>query len=501
MKNIKMHNEARKSIKKGIDTVADAVKITIGPFGRNAALSDGYSQPVITNDGVSIARSIILEDKFEDIGAAIIKEVAEKTNEQAGDGTTTSMVLTQALINTGIKKVESFFSNINVIDFKKGMEACAEVIVRELQENAKEITEFEDIRNIATISVESNDIGNIIATAVDEVGADGVVTVEDHQTDGLAYKIIDGLTFESGYISPYMVTNAEKMEAVYEDVHCLCYMGQLNDIKDLLPIVDKMIKSDKKKLVIFSINADGEALASLIVNNRQGKFKSLVIKAPGYIDNDDRLEDIACYTGATVLDDDLGTSLKNAELSDLGFIKKIISTKTKTTIVADKNEKVEERISELKALKESTDDKTQQSRYQRRIAGLSGKIGVIYVGGSTETQVNYLKLKIEDAINATQAAVQEGVVRGGGIELHDIAKCLYIPKGYFGESYSFIQGWKTVLEACKAPYNQICKNAGRSIEIPNDVIDPVKVTRCAIANSVSVAATFLTTDVAVIQKS
>jgi len=498
MENIKFNKDARKSIKKGIDTVADAVKITIGPYGRNAALYDSLFQPIVTNDGVSISRSIILEDPFEDIGAAFIKEVGEKTNEQAGDGTTTSMVLTQKLVDIGLKKVENIFFNINVIDFKKGMEASVLEVTKKLKERARSIDSFSDLKNIATISAESEDMGFIVASAVDIVGADGVVTVEESQEEGLNYKIIDGLTFESGYVSPYMVNDTQKMQAVYTDVHCLCYMGMLNNVKDILPLVEKMMKEKKNELVIFSMGADGEALASLIVNNKKGTFKSLVIKAPGYFDADDRLEDIAYYTGATLIDDDLGTSLKDAQVSDLGHIEKIIASKNKTTIICKENTKTTERIEELKALKETTTDKLQQQRYQNRIASLSGQIGIVSVGASTEKQMNYLKLKLEDTINATQAALQEGIVRGGGLELLNIGKD--IKNKYPNGSLSFIQGWKTVAEACEAPHKQICKNAGGKLDIPDEVIDPVKVTRCAITNAVSATATLLTTDVAVILK-
>lgn len=527
-KKILYNEDARKSLKKGVDTVADAVKITLGPRGRNVVLDKGYGAPTITNDGVSIAKEISLKDKFENMGAEIIKEVATKTNDIAGDGTTTSVVLMQAIISEGMKHTTM---GVNAMGVKFGIEAAAKDVVTALKSIAKPIKTDEEIRQVANISAESIELGNIIADTIKKVGKDGIVTVEESQTIGLESEVTEGIEFDKGYISPYMVTNAERMEAEYNDPAILVTDKKISSIKEVLPLLEKLAQSGKKDLVIIAEDVDGEALSTFIVNRLRGSFNVLAIKAPGYGDKKKEiLEDIAITVGAKVISEDIGVTFENAEVAMLGKARKIISTKDNTIIVGGKGKKsdIEERISQLKKQKENIDSKYDKEKVDERIAKLSGGIAVIRVGAATETEMKYLKLKIEDAVNATKAAIEEGIVAGGGVALikaaQKVSDSVSERKGW---SKEFELGYTIVLKALEAPLKQIAINAGKDdgsviVEkvkngkgnagydalkdemvldmISLGIVDPVKVTRLGVLNACSAASILLTTEVAIAEE-
>ncbi len=527
-KKILYNEDARKSLKKGVDTVADAVKITLGPRGRNVVLDKGYGAPTITNDGVSIAKEISLKDKFENMGAEIIKEVATKTNDIAGDGTTTSVVLMQAIISEGMKHTTM---GVNAMGVKFGIEAAAKDVVTALKSIAKPIKTDEEIRQVANISAESIELGNIIADTIKKVGKDGIVTVEESQTIGLESEVTEGIEFDKGYISPYMVTNAERMEAEYNDPAILITDKKISSIKEVLPLLEKLAQSGKKDLVIIAEDVDGEALSTFIVNRLRGSFNVLAIKAPGYGDKKKEiLEDIAITVGAKVISEDIGVTFENAEVAMLGKARKIISTKDNTIIVGGKGKKgdIEERVFQLKKQKENTDSKYDKEKVDERIAKLSGGIAVIRVGAATETEMKYLKLKIEDAVNATKAAIEEGIVAGGGVALikaaQKVSDSVSERKGWAKE---FELGYTIVLKALEAPLKQIAINAGKDdgsviVEkvkngkgnagydalkdemvldmISLGIVDPVKVTRLGVLNACSAASILLTTEVAIAEE-
>ncbi len=526
------NEEARKSLKKGVDAVANAVKITLGPRGRNVVLDKGYGSPTITNDGVSIAKEITLKDRFENMGAEIIKEVATKTNDIAGDGTTTSVVLTQAIITEGMKHTTM---GVNAMGIKFGIEAAAKDVITALKSNAKPIKTDEEIRQVANISAESLELGTIITDTIKKVGKDGVVTVEESQTIGLESEVTEGIDFDKGYISPYLITNAERMEAEYNDPAILITDKKISSIKEVLPLLEKLAQSGKKDLVIIADDVDGEALSTFIVNKLRGTFNVLAIKAPGYGDRKKEiLEDIAVTVGAKVISEDIGIKFENAEIAMLGKARKIISTKDNTIIVGGKGKKsdIEERISQLKAQKENIDSKYDKEKTDERIAKLSGGIAVIRVGAATETEMKYLKLKIEDAVNATKAAIEEGIVSGGGVALikaaHKVRESLSNKKF---SSKEFELGYTIVLKAMEAPLKQIAMNAGKDDgsvivekvkntkgnnsgnagydalkdEMVDDmivagIVDPVKVTRLGVQNACSASAILLTTEAAIAEE-
>ncbi len=538
-KQIIFNEEARKKLKSGVDKVADAVKITIGPRGRNVVLDKGYGSPTITNDGVSIARDITLKDKFENMGAEIAKEVATKTNETAGDGTTTSVILTQAIINEGMKHTTM---GVNAMGIKVGIEKAAQDIVAALKSIAKPIKTKDEIRQVATISAESEEIGNIIADTIDKVGKDGVVTVEESPSFGVESDIVEGLEFDKGYVSAYMITNAERMEAVFKDPAILLTDKKISTIKEILPLLEKLAQSGKKDLVIVADDVDGEALTTFVLNKLRGSFNVLAIKAPGYGDRKkDMLEDIAAVVGAQVISESLGIKFENAELDMLGRADKVIATKDSTVIVGGKGKKAdaEKRVAQLKKQKETTENKFDKEKLEERIAKLTGGVAVIRVGAATETEMKYLKLKIEDAVNATKAAIEEGIVAGGGIALVKAAKKAEADKKRATDSDEDRIGLNIILKAVEEPLRQIAVNAGRGdgsnivervknpygsmSDIPNldskkkqenfgfnalkndwepdmlkaGIIDPVKVTRSALQNAASAAALLLTTEVAI----
>jgi chaperonin GroEL len=526
-KRILYNEEARKALKKGVDAVADAVKITIGPRGRNVVLDKGYGAPTITNDGVSIAKEIVLADKFENMGAEIIKEVATKTNDIAGDGTTTSVVLTQAIVAEGMKHTTM---GVNAMGVKFGIEAASKDVVEALKTLAKQIKTDEEIRQVATISAESIELGTIIADTIKKVGKDGVVTVEESQTIGLDSEVVEGIDFDKGYISPYMVTNTERMEAEYSDPAILITDKKISSIKEVLPLLEKLAQSGKKELVIIAEDVDGEALTTFLVNKLRGGFNVLAVKAPGYGDRKkEMLEDIAVTVGAKVITEDVGIKFETADISMLGRARRVISTKDTTVIVGGKGKKseIDERVAQIKKQVENSDSKFDKEKLGERVAKLSGGVAVIRVGAATETEMKYLKLKIEDAVNATKAAIDEGIVAGGGVAFIKAAAEVSKKQMPAGASKEFELGYKIVLKALEAPLRQIALNAGKDdgaviIEkvktgkgntgydalkdeiIPDmilaGIVDPVKVTRLGIQNACSAAALLLTTEVAVAEE-
>lgn len=533
-KQILFHEDARKMLKRGIDTVARAVMITIGPRGRNVVLDKGYGTPTVTNDGVSIAKDITLKDPFENMGAEILKEVATKTNDVAGDGTTTSVVLAHALITEGLKHTTL---GVNAMGIKSGIEKATIDVVAALKSIAKPIKTKEEIRQVATISAESEELGTIIADTIEKVTKDGVVTVEEGQTFGVVADIVEGMQFDKGYVSPYMITNSDRMEASYKDVPVLVTDKKISVVKDILPLLEKIAQSGSKELVIIAEDVDGEALTTFVLNKLRGGFNVLAIKAPGYGDRKkDVLQDIAVTIGATVVTEQVGLSFDKVGLEVLGRAGKVIATKDTTTIVDGKGKKsdIQTRISELKSQKKNAESKYDIEKIDERIAKLSGGVAVIRVGAATETEMKYLKLKIEDAVNATKAAIEEGIVAGGGVALikaiKEVEKNSKKNKEYtgpFSGTHEFEVGYSIVLKALEAPLKQIAVNAGKDdgsviVEkvkqgtgnagynaltdemIPDmllaGIIDPVKVTRSGLQHASSAAAIMLTTEVAVTEE-
>jgi len=525
-KQVLFDEEAKKLLIKGVNTVANAVKVTVGPRGRNVILDKGYGAPTITNDGVSIAKEISLENRFEHMGAEIIKEVATKTNDIAGDGTTTSVIIAQALINEGFKHTTI---GANSMGIKSAIEQAGKEAIDFIKKSATPIKDKNQIVHVATISAESKELGKIIADTIEKVGKDGVVTVEESQSFGVTSEVAQGLEFNQGYVSPYMVTDSERMEAVYKDPVILVTDKKISNIKEILPLIESLAKTGKKELVIIADDVDGEALTTFVVNKLRGIFSVLAIKAPGFGDRKkEELKDIALTTGATVISDDFGITLEKANLSMLGKAHKIISKKDSTVIVDGKGKKTEldTRISQIKSQLKNTDSKYEREKLEERIAKLSGGVAVIKVGAATETEMKYLKLKIEDSVNATKSAVEEGIVAGGGSTLAKTAAFLEtkVEKNASKMSTEEKIGYEIVSKALKAPLRQIAYNTGKEdpgvivnavikgsknagydalkdvmIEdmIASGIIDPVKVTRNGVSNAISAAAILLTTEVAI----
>ena len=519
---------------RGVDILAEAVKLTLGPRGRNVILDKSFGAPQITNDGVTIAKEIELEDKFENMGAELVKEVASKTNDAVGDGTTTSVVLAQALIRKGLKYAAA---GVNAVGLRQALESAQEEIVKELQKIAKPIKEKEEIVQVATISAESEELGTIIAEAIERVGKDGAVTVEESQGTGIEKEIVEGMQFDRGYVSPYMMTNAERMEAVIEDPFILVTDKKVSSIQTILPLLEKLARSGKKELVIIAEDVDGDALATLVVNRLRGAFNALAVKAPGFGDRrKEMLEDIAVLTGAKVITEDLGLKLENVEIEMLGKARRVVADKDNTTIVGGKGKKdeIEKRIAQIRVQKEKSNSEYDKEKLQERLAKLSGGVAVIKVGAATETEMKYIKLKIEDAVAATKAALAEGIVPGGGMALFKAATLVADRWKRRADGASeqaspeYQAAYTMLLNALEEPLAQIAANAGkrageittrirekiggdgksnagydaRRDVIVNDmlkewIIDPVRVTRMALENAVSVAAMFLTTEVAI----
>jgi chaperonin GroEL len=522
-KNIIFNEEARRGLKAGVDKVANAVKTTIGPRGRNVVLDKGYGGPTITNDGVTIARTITLKNKVENMGAEIVKEVADKTNEQAGDGTTTSVILTQAIVEEGMKHTTL---GVSAMALREGIERGAEEAIKALKAISKRVSGAEEIRQVATISAESEELGNIIADTIAKVGKDGVVTVEESPSFGVESEVVEGLEFDKGYVSAYMVTNPERMEAEMKNAPILLTDKKIANVKEILPLLEKLAESGKKDLVIVADDVEGEALATFVVNKLRGSFNVLAVKAPGYGDKKkEQLSDIAVTVGATVISSDVGITFENADLSMLGSANRVVSTKDSTVIVGGKGSKkaIDGHIAGLKKQLELTESKFDKEKLEERIAKLSGGVAIIRVGAATETEMKYLKLKIEDAVNATKAAIEEGIVPGGGSALIKVANVLSALK-MSGLNNDERIGFNVLVKALESPLRQIAINSGkpdgsviveqtRSNEfdgydaardmmvkdmVKAGIIDPVKVTRSAVQNAASAAAVLLTTEVAVV---
>src|SRR3989344_165185 len=466
-KQVIFDQDVRNALKRGVDIVAGAVRVTLGPRGRNVAIDKSWGSPTITNDGVSIAKEITLADKFENMGASIVKEVATKTNDKAGDGTTTAVVLMQAIIHEGLKRTAL---GANAMMVRRGIESAAKDTVSELKKMAREVKGKNEIRQVASISAESEELGEKIAEVVQKVGKDGVVTVEESQATGIDSEYVEGLEFDKGYVSAYMITNAERMEAEMKDAPILVTDKKISTIKDILPLLEKIAQSGKKDLCIISDDVDGEALATFVVNRLRGAFNVLAVKAPGYGDRKkEMLADIAITVGAQLVSEDLGIKLENAELNMLGRANRVVATKDSTVIVGGKGKKsdIEERVASLRKQLENTDSKFDREKLEERVAKLSGGVAVIRVGAATETEMKYLKDKIEDAVNATKAAIAEGIVPGGGAALAKVADKLdkklqkAMEKQNTMSDIEFQTGYGIVVKALNAPLRQIVYNAGR----------------------------------------
>ncbi|PIQ92555.1 MAG: chaperonin GroEL [Parcubacteria group bacterium CG11_big_fil_rev_8_21_14_0_20_39_14] len=512
-KQIKYSEEARQKMKQGADKLANAVKVTLGPKGRNVVLDKGFGAPTITNDGVTIAKEVELSDKIENLGAEIVKEVAEKTNDLAGDGTTTAALLAQSIIGEGLKNVTA---GANPLAIKKGLDKGFKAVVDSLKELSKPVVGKEEIAQVATVSAENPEIGNLIAEVMDEVGKDGVVTVEESKTFGLQKEIVKGMQFDKGYISPYMITDVERMVAEYEDARILITDKKIASLQEILPILEKVAQSGKKELIIIADEVEGDALATLVINKLRGTFNALAIKAPGFGDRrKEMLQDIAVLTGGTVISEEIGLKLERVELNMLGQARKVISTKENTTIVEGKGKKadIEGRIAQIRKELEICDSDFDKEKLQERLAKLSGGVAVLKVGAATETEQKARQHKTEDALSATRAAIEEGIVPGGGIALVRCLPALEEVK-VKGEEKIGINILKRVLEE---PIRQIAQNAGEdgsvvAAEVKKGkgnfgfnaatgvyedlvkagIVDPVKVVRVALQNAISAASMFLT---------
>lgn len=525
-KQILFNENARAALKRGIDKLADAVRVSLGPKGRNVVLDRGYGSPTITNDGVTIAKDIELEDKFENIGASLIKEVAEKTNDVAGDGTTTATVLAQALVEEGLKNVAAGADPINL---KKGMEVGVKVAVEGLKKITKAIKSKKEIAQVATIASLDDKVGNLIAEIMEEVGKDGVITVEESQTLGLEKEVVKGMRFDKGYVSAYMITNPERMQAEFNDPYILITDKKISSVSDILPLLEKVVQSGRKDIVIIADEIEGEALATFVVNKIRGTFNVLGVKAPGFGDRrKEMLQDIAVLTGGQVISEEMGLKLDHTELEHLGQAHKVISTKEHTTIVEGKGDekKITDRVAQIKQEMDITTSEFDKEKLQERLAKLSGGVGVIKVGAATETEMKEKKFKIEDALNATRAAVEEGIVPGGGAALVKVANAFneLLKEHAIRLSDEEKVGVRIVQQALVAPLRQIAANAGlkdislivneiKDINDPNSgydfslmkkcdmiesgIIDPLKVTRTALENASSIASLIMTTEAAV----
>ena len=520
-KMIAFNEEARRGLERGMNTLADAVKVTLGPRGRNVVLEKKWGAPTITNDGVSIAKEIELDDPWEKIGAELVKEVAKKTDDVAGDGTTTATVLAQALVREGLRNVAA---GSNPMALKKGIEKAVEAISAELSAMAKPVETKEQISATASISAADSTIGEMIAEAMDKVGKEGVITVEESNTFGLELELTEGMRFDTGYISPYMVTDTERMEAILEDAYVLICNSKISNIKDLVPILEKVMQAGKP-LAIIAEDIEGEALATLVVNKIRGTFRSAAVKAPGFGDRRKAmLQDIAILTGGTVISEEVGLKLEAATLDLLGKARKVVITKDETTIVegAGDDEMIKGRVSQIRSEIEKTDSDYDREKLQERLAKLAGGVAVIKAGAATEVELKERKHRIEDAVRNAKAAVEEGIVSGGGVALLQASKKAFDKLKLSGDEAT---GAKIVEFAVEAPLKQIAINAGleggvvvekvRHLEaghglnaatgeyvdmIKSGIIDPAKVTRSALQNAASIAALFLTTEAVIADK-
>ena len=519
-KEIKFGEDARKALERGVNILADTVKVTIGPKGRNVILDKKFGSPLITNDGVTIAKEIELEDAYENMGAQLVKEVATKTNDIAGDGTTTATLLTQAIVREGLKNVAA---GANPIFIRKGIQLAVDKAVETLQANSRPIENKESIAQVAAISAGDEEVGKMIADAMEKVGKDGVITVEESKTMGTTLEVVEGMQFDRGYVSPYMSTDMEKMEANLSDPLILITDKKITNIQEILPVLEQIVQQGKKLLIIAE-DSEGEALATLVVNKLRGTFDVVAIKAPGFGDRRKAmLQDIAILTGGTVISEEVGLELKDADMTMLGRAGSVKVTKENTVIVngAGSASDIEERVALIRRQIEDTTSEFDREKLEERLAKLAGGVAVIQVGAATETELKERKLRMEDALNATRAAVEEGIVSGGGVAL--IETISEVEKLLTEENTEIKTGIKIILSALQEPLKQIAINAGLegAVIVENvrkgekgmgfdafreeyvnmieaGIIDPTKVTRSALQNASSVAATFLTTEAAVV---
>jgi chaperonin GroEL len=523
-KQIIYSEQSRRALRAGVNKLADAVKATLGPKGRNVVIDKGYGAPQITKDGVTVAKEITLENKFENLGAELVKEVASKTNDVAGDGTTTATVLAQAIVNEGIKAVET---GANPVALRRGIDRGVAVVVEALRGISKEIKTHEEIEQVASISANDKEIGKQIAEAMKEVSKEVkdikeiVITVEESQSFGLSREVVKGMRFDRGHVSHYMVTDAARMEAEYSDPHILITDRKISSVEDILPILEKLAATGRKDLVIIAEDVDGQALATLVVNKLRGTFNALAIKAPGFGDRrKEMLEDIAVLTGGRVISEDVGLKLESVDIADLGRARKVVSSKDTTTIVEGKGDeaKIKDRVKQIKTLLAQTESEFDKEKLQERLAKLAGGVAVIKVGAATETEMKEVKQRIEDAVSATKAAVEEGIVAGGGVALVRVLASLDKLAVDGDEKI----GVNILRKALTAPVRQIAENAGKDGSVILEelkklsgnvgynaaedryedlvaagIIDPTKVTRTALQNAASIAALLLTTEAAI----
>ncbi|MBU1126422.1 MAG: chaperonin GroEL [Patescibacteria group bacterium] len=522
-KKITFHEDARKAIKSGIDQLADAVKVTLGPKGRNVIIERSYGAPMVTKDGVTVAKEIELEDRLENIGAELVKEAASKTADVAGDGTTTATVLAQALVEEGLKLVAS---GIDPQALRRGIEKAVEKTVQEIKALAQPV-HGEAIKQVASISANDKTIGDVIAEAMDKVGENGVITIEEGQSFGVEVEVVEGMQFDKGYLSHYMVTNSDRMDAEYEDVPVLVTDQKISSVQTLLPILEAIANTGRKDLVIIAEEVDGEALTTLVVNKLRGAFNTLAIKAPGFGERKKEiLEDIAIVTGATLISEETGLKLDTIELTHLGKARKVISTKDSTTIIegAGERQKIDARVAQIKQQIENTTSEFDKEKFTERLAKLAGGVGIIKVGAASEVEMKEKKHRIEDAVAATKAAIEEGIVPGGGVALIRVQKSLddlYMITESRDKEEAL--GVKILSKSLESPLRQIAENAGAKGDVvverikmqtgsygfnaatghdENDmvaagIIDPAKVTRSAVQNAASIAIMVLTTEAAI----
>ncbi|OFW74864.1 MAG: chaperonin GroL [Actinobacteria bacterium RBG_16_68_12] len=516
-KELKFSEDARRSLERGVNILADAVKVTLGPRGRYVVLDKKFGAPTITNDGVTIAREIEVEDPFENQGTQLVREVATATNDVAGDGTTTATVLAQAIVREGLKNVAA---GANPMGLKRGIESAVDAVVEHLKRQSKEVSGREDIARVATISAREREIGDVIADAIEKVGKDGVVNVEEGQTFGLELEFTEGMQFDKGYLSPYMITDAERMEAVLDDPYILVANQKIGAVKDILPVLEQVIQAGKPLLVVAE-DVEGESLATIVVNKLRGTFTAVAVKAPGFGDRRKRmLEDIAILSGAEVITEELGLKLENTKLSQLGHARKVVIDKDSTTIIdgAGDPEAIKARIKQLKSEIEDTDSDFDREKLQERLAKLAGGVAVVKVGAATETEMKEKKHRVEDALQATRAALEEGIVPGGGVALLDAAKAIKLDEFESDEK----TGASIIVRALEEPVRQLASNAGMEGSVVVDkvrsapkghglnvesgeiedlvksgIIDPTMVTRSALQNAASIAKNILTTEAVV----
>jgi len=524
-KQVSFEENARDKLRAGVDQLANTVKVTLGPKGRNVVLDKGFGSPVITNDGVTIAKEIELEDKEQNVGVELVKQVAEKTNDAAGDGTTTATILAQSMFNEGLKNLAA---GANPMVLRKGIEKAAKIVVESLDQQKREVSGKENVAQVATISAQDKEVGDLIADVMEKVTKDGVITVEESQTLGLESEVVEGMQFDKGYISPYMVTNTDKMEAELKDPYILITDKKISAVSDFLPLLEKLMQAGKKELVIIAEDVEGEALATLVVNKIRGTFSALAVKAPGFGDRrKEMLEDMAVLTGGQVISEDVGLKLENVEVDQLGQAGRVIASKDETTIVDGRgNERdIDGRVSQIKKSIETESSDFDREKLQERLAKLASGVAVIRVGAATETEQKERQHRVEDAVSATQAAVEEGIVPGGGLALLTATKKVTAEikreeeKGRNGVHRDFVTGMRLVMRSLEEPARQIALNAGREGSVIVEeirkqdhkvgydaqnhvyadmfeagIVDPKMVTRSALQNAASIVSIMLTTE-------